>query len=96
MVLLMDVGPLVLKESHVSTYADDSTVYTSTPTVHDFNLDLNRKLNSVMEWISSNKLVLNASKTNRNSPKPNLDLHINDVLLNLVQEAELLGLTLDS
>ena len=44
-------------------YADDSTVYTSVTTTNKVTETLNKELQSVLEWVASNKLVLNISKT---------------------------------
>jgi hypothetical protein len=42
-------------------YADDSIVYTSETTANEVTETLNKE--SVLEWVASNKLVLNISKT---------------------------------
>ena len=43
-------------------YADDSTIYTSATTADKVTETL-KELQSVLEWVASNKLVLNISKT---------------------------------
>ena len=90
--------PLVLNESYISMYADDSTIYTSASTANELNTVLNSELQSVVEWIKNNKLVLNISKTNSHalSKNPVLKLLISDKVIDQVQETELLGVTLDS
>ena len=55
--------PLALNEACVSMYADDSTIYTSATTANEVTQTLNKELQSVLEWVASNKLVLNISKT---------------------------------
>ena len=44
-------------------YTDDSTLYTSETTANEVTETLNKELQSVLEWVASNKLVLNISKT---------------------------------
>lgn len=54
--------PLVLNKSYISMYADDSTIYTSASTADELNAVLNSELQSVVEWIKNNKVVLNKDK----------------------------------
>jgi hypothetical protein len=42
-------------------YADDSTIYASATTANDVTETLNKELQSVLEWVVSNTLVLNKS-----------------------------------
>ena len=44
-------------------YADDSTIYASATTAKEVIETLNKELQFVLEWVPSNKLVLNISKT---------------------------------
>jgi F0F1-type ATP synthase delta subunit len=44
-------------------YADYSTIYASATTANEVTESLNKELQSVLEWMASNKLVLNVSKT---------------------------------
>ena len=44
-------------------YADDSTIYALATTANEVTETLNKELQSVLEWVASNKLVLNISKT---------------------------------
>ena len=46
-------------------YADDLTTYASLATANEVTENLNKDLQSVSEWVTSNKLVLNISKTKR-------------------------------
>ena len=52
--------PLALNKACVSMYADDSSIYTSATTANE---TINKELQSDLEWVASNKLVLNISKT---------------------------------
>ena len=54
------LGPLL--KACVSMIADDSTVYASATTANEVNETLNKELQSVLEWVASNKLVLNIFK----------------------------------
>jgi hypothetical protein len=51
--------PLVLSKGCVSMYANDSTL----TTVSEITATLNKELQSVLEWVSQNKLVFNISNT---------------------------------
>jgi hypothetical protein len=64
---------------------------------------LNKELQSVLEWVANNKLVLNISKpksivfgTNHSlSSRPELNLVMDGVAVDQVEETKLLGATLD-
>ena len=66
-------------------------------------LEVNKELQSVLEWLASNKLVLNISKiksiafgtNNFISSRPQLNLVMNGVAVEQVEETKLLGVTLD-
>ncbi|KAK6322588.1 hypothetical protein J4Q44_G00073800, partial [Coregonus suidteri] len=83
--------------------ADDSTIYASATTANEVTETLNKELQSVLEWVASNKLVLNISKTksivfgtnHSLSSRPQLNLVMNGVAVEQVEETELLGSTLD-
>jgi hypothetical protein len=57
-ILLM---PLALNKACLSIYAEDSTIYASSTTANEVSEA--SKLQSVLERVASNKLVLNISKT---------------------------------
>ena len=57
--------PLALNKACVSMYADDSTIYASATTANKVTITLNKELQFVLEWVTSNKLVLNISKMSR-------------------------------
>ena len=54
--------PLSLNKACVFMNADDSTIYTSAITANEVTETLNNELQSVLEWVASNKLLLNISK----------------------------------
>ena len=84
-------------------YADDSTMYTSVNTANEVTETLNKELQSILEWVASNKLVMNTSKTlsivfGKNhslSARPQLNLVMNCVAVEQVKVTKLLGVTLD-
>ena len=95
--------PQVLQNSNICMYADDSTIYTSAKTVNELNKVLSADLQSVVEWIKRNKLVINVSKTNSIlfgtkhalEAKPVLNVCVDNVGIAHVQETKLLGIVLD-
>ena len=80
-----------------------SSIYASASTANELTETLNKELQSVLEWVASNKLVLNISKTlsivfGKNhslSARPQLNLVMNGVAVEQVEETKLLGVTLD-
>ena len=73
-------------------YADDSTIYASATTANEVTETHNKELLSVLEWVASNKLVLNISKTksivfgtnHSLSSRPQLNLVMNGVAVEQV------------
>jgi hypothetical protein len=79
-------------------YADDSAT-----TANEVTGTLNKELQSVLEWVASNKLVLNMYKTksivfgtnHSLSYRPTLNLVMKGVAVEQVEEIKLHGVTLD-
>ena len=79
-------------------HVDDLTIYTSATTANEVTETLKKELQSVLEWVASNKLVLNISKTKSiifgtNHSlyfRPQLNLGMNGVAVEQV-ETKLLG-----
>ena len=96
--------PLVLQKASISMYADDSTIYLAEAKISDLNINLDRELKLVLDWINSNKLILNVSKTTSVvigtnyslCLKPKLDLSISNMLIKQVEETKLLGVIIES
>ena len=96
--------PLVLERASISMYADDSTIYVAALSPLELSRTLNPELQSVVEWIQKNKLVLNVSKTTSMvmgshhtlQDQPVLNLCINKLSIQQVQETKLLGVILDN
>ena len=71
-------------------------------TANEVTETLNKELQSVLEWVARNKLVLNISKTksivfstnHSLSSRPQLNLVMNGVSVEQVEETKLLGVTL--
>ena len=84
-------------------YAVDSTIYASATTANEVIETLYKELQSVLEWVASNNLVLNICKTksivfgtNRSlTYRPQLNPVINGVAVEQVEETKLLGVSLD-
>ena len=84
-------------------YANVSSIYASATTTNEVTETPNKELQSVLEWVASNKLVLNISKTEsivfgtNHSPssRPQLNLVMYGVAVEKVEETKLLGVTLD-
>ena len=55
--------PLSLQKSHVSMYADDTTISLSSKSIGDLQNDLNLDLLKLQDWLHANKLSLNVVKT---------------------------------
>ena len=85
-------------------YADDSTMYYAANTHNELNQVLSQELETVHDWITSNKLVLNISKTkgiifgsrHRLSARPKLDLYVDKVPIEQVEKVQLLGMVIDN
>ena len=77
----------------VKVYADDSTIYASATTANVVTKTL-KELQSVLEWVASNNLVLNISKTksivfctnHSLSSRPQLNLVMNGVAAEQVED----------
>ena len=93
--------PLALYKACVSMYADDSTIYASATTANEVTETL-KELQSVLECVACNKLVLNISNTKSVvfgtnpslSSRPQINLVMKGVDVELV-ETKLLAVTLD-
>ena len=57
--------PFSLQKSHVSMYADDTTISISSKSIGDLQNDLNLDLLKLQDWLHANKLSLNVVKRNR-------------------------------
>ena len=55
--------PFCLQNSHVTMYADDTTISHSSNNIDKLNDYLNRDLNCLEHWLQGNKMSLNLIKT---------------------------------
>ena len=55
--------PKCLKHSHVSMYADDTSIYFASNSVSEINEAINADLAALKLWLQGNKLSLNVAKT---------------------------------
>lgn len=55
--------PHVFRKASVVMYADDATLFTAASRLPELNENLQHELNTVVDWVKKNKLVLNISKT---------------------------------
>ena len=96
--------PLVLDQTRMAIYADDSTLWAVDPSVNNINTILDRELQWVVNWVSDNKLVLNIGKTksiligskHQLEANPKLNLSIDNIHIEQVYEVKLLGITIDN
>ena len=84
-------------------FADDTDIYCSSENLNDLELILNQELNTVAEWMKSNRLALSILKTNfvlfhfkRLKPYKSLNLKIDGVNIQEVSTVKYLGVTFDS
>ena len=85
-------------------YADDTSLYVSSPMIGDLFDKAQRALLNFKSWFDENKLTLNTSKTNyiifhrlqKRIPTINRDLCLNNSKLNRVFNTRFLGLVIDS
>ena len=92
----------------MAMYADDTTIYYSSPSMNDINTAINADLEVLRGWLEGNKLSLNVVKTQRmiigcsckllrmdlpSSSKP--DLNIGSEKITMVNNTEYLGLQVD-
>ena len=94
--------PLVIQESTLVLYADDSTLYYSASTCCKLKSVLSQDLKAVVNWVTANRLVLNLSKTvsivfgsrHNVASQPMLDLQISSQPVKQESKLKLLGLSI--
>lgn len=95
--------PYVLSKAKLTMFADDSTSYHAAPTWSELNLVLSCEISTLYNWIKTNKLILNISKTMsimfgskyRLSENPKMNIQIEGQTIQQVKTVKLLGLWLD-
>ena len=96
--------PMILDQSKLAIYADDSTLWVADSSINKINKTLDLELSKVVKWVSDNKLVLNIGKTksillgskHQLEENPKLDLFMNNIQIEQVYEVKLLGITIDN
>lgn len=86
-------------------FADDSTILFKNNNINALESDITNTLSDVIEWLTSNNLLINIDKSNimtfKNNYNPkseldNLDIKYNNKNINLVESTKFLGLYIDS
>ena len=91
-------------ECKMIMYADNTVVYTSSKTINDGYMHLERNLCSIIKWCNNNRLTLNIGKTKHMIIGPSLkdnlvaerNLQYNNRTIELVREYNHLGIELDN
>ena len=79
-------------------FADDTTVFASDVDINNVHASVNRELVGVDNWLKTNRLSLNVSKTSYmiiSNKKNALDIKIRETILTKVSTAKFLGVTVD-
>ena len=97
--------PLVLK-NNIGIYADDSTLYTSAPTLAEVEEKIRPNIDAVSMWAKENKMKMHPAKTKysiistrqkiANSAKQSLDLSVDGMQLTKVESERVSGVYIDS
>ena len=93
---------LVVNQSSVAMFADDTSLSFRARNVHQLNDALNLDVASLDDWLMENKLSLNIKKTtamkiasHRKNVEGDLDLKIRDMSLQTTQDNKYLGVQID-
>ena len=79
-------------------FADDTTVFASDSDINNVHASVNRELVGVDNWLTTNTLSLNVSKTSYmtiSNQKNALDIKISETIRTKVSTVKFLGVTLD-
>ena len=85
---------------HVITFADDTNLFMSAPSIEFLCETVNLELDKVKTWLDSNRLCLNVSKTcyqlySKRSIEIPLDIKVNDVSILRANSVKFLGVVVD-
>ena len=91
--------PLASK-SIIKMFADDTCLVFSSSNLNELQIMINCEVRKIDDWMASNKLTLNYSKTrfmltHRKKDNPLLNLYINNNKIEQVRSFEYLGVTID-
>lgn len=91
--------PLSSMKLIIKLFADDSLLFVQGETFDEIKKILDDELPKIEKWFLSNKLTINASKTeymtNGRNESSNLNIYLNDVLLNKSRAVKYLGTIID-
>ena len=95
--------PSVIKHCKIQLYADDTLVYFSSSSINDIESKLSEDLESVINWLNSNFLFFNYSKTKvvftgtnqRLASVDSFTVKAKDTILSRVYQFKYLGVVLD-
>ena len=95
--------PSILPNDSCLMYADDITLYCSSSSLQDATLRLQAIVNKTAEWINSNRLIINTSKSHsiiigskKKTINSQLELFINGVKIEQISHGKLLGIHIDN
>ena len=96
--------PYVLKNASMEIYADDTTVWAAGQSAASVHEVLQKEMDSVSNWVDENMLKLNVTKTKSVligssymlQSKPKIQLIVENAVIEQVEEAKLLGVTIDN
>jgi len=102
-ILYVNDYPKCLNYSHATIYADDTSQDVSDKSVDIIEYKLKEDLICAMEWMKNNKLTMNLKKTQcmligtrqRLSKCRKLCIEVNNVIIETVDVAKLLGVNID-
>ena len=96
---IVNVSPILF----TILYADDSNLFLTGKSITTLIDIMNRELSKIIEWLHSNKLSLNVSKTQymifgskKNTTNMHKSVTINNIVLNKVETIKFLGVIIDS
>ena len=85
-------------QSRFVHFADDTTVFASDSDIKGVHASVNRELVGVENWLKTNRLCLNVSKTSYmiiSNQENALDIKIRETIVTMVSTVEFLGVTPD-
>ena len=86
------------EKMHFIHFANDTTVFASDSDINSVHVTVNRELVGVDNWLKTNRLSLNISKTSYmiiSNQKNALDIKIREKILTKVSTVKFLGVTFD-
>ena len=102
LIFIIDL-PNILPNDSCLMYADDVTLYCSSSSLQDATLRLQGIVNKTAEWIDSNRLIINTSKSHsiiigskKKTINSRLELFINCVKIEQISHCKLLGIHIDN